>query len=58
MPRDIIYKNRRRLTAFQLATPAFAAWELVRQSRLSVMPVPPDHWQLIQRMAAGSDIFP
>lgn len=29
------------------ADPRFAAWELVRQSRLSVMPVSPDHWQLL-----------
>ncbi len=34
------------------ADPAFAAWELVRISRLSVMPVPPEHWQRILNMAA------
>lgn len=28
----------------------FAAWELVRQSRLSVMPVPPELWQAIHVM--------
>lgn len=32
------------------ADPAFAAWELVRQSRLSVMPVPEDLWRRIQGM--------
>lgn len=33
------------------ANPVFAAWELVRQSRLSVMPVSADHWRLIHQMA-------
>lgn len=33
------------------ADPAFAAWELVRLPRLSVMPVPPAHWQRILAMA-------
>lgn len=28
----------------------FAAWELVRQSRLSVMPVPPELWQAVHEM--------
>ncbi|HWI50898.1 MAG TPA: EVE domain-containing protein [Symbiobacteriaceae bacterium] len=28
----------------------FATWELVRQSRLSVMPVSPEHWGLIHAM--------
>ena len=31
--------------------PAFAEWELVRISRLSVMPVPPVLWQKIMKMA-------
>ncbi|HEY8140017.1 MAG TPA: EVE domain-containing protein [Nitrososphaera sp.] len=31
--------------------PAFVAWELVRISRLSVMPVPPVLWQKIMKMA-------
>jgi predicted RNA-binding protein with PUA-like domain len=31
--------------------PAFADWELVRISRLSVMPVPPALWQNIIKMA-------
>lgn len=29
------------------ASPIFAGWELVTQSRLSVMPVSADHWQTI-----------
>jgi len=32
-------------------TPAFTQWALVRQSRLSVMPVTPEHWALIHEMA-------
>jgi predicted RNA-binding protein with PUA-like domain len=32
------------------ADPAFAEWELVRQSRLSVMPVPPELWTRILLM--------
>ncbi|MBI3783549.1 MAG: EVE domain-containing protein [Deltaproteobacteria bacterium] len=31
--------------------PRFAGWELVRLPRLSVMPVPDEHWQAIERMA-------
>ncbi len=30
--------------------PAFATWELVRISRLSVMPVPPELWKAIEVM--------
>ncbi len=33
------------------ADPAFAGWELVRQSRLSVMPVPDALWSRIQGLA-------
>lgn len=33
------------------ADPAFAQWELVRQSRLSVMPVPPELWRKIHALA-------
>lgn len=33
------------------ADKAFAAWELVRQARLSVMPVPDDLWKKIEAMA-------
>ncbi len=32
------------------ANPVFAAWELVRISRLSVMPVPPELWKAIEAM--------
>ena len=32
------------------ADEAFAAWELVRQSRLSVMPVPADLWAKVEQM--------
>ncbi len=32
------------------AEPAFASWELVRIARLSVMPVPPAVWKLIEAM--------
>jgi predicted RNA-binding protein with PUA-like domain len=35
------------------ADPAFADWELVRQGRLSVMPVPDALWELVERMAGG-----
>ncbi len=35
------------------ADPAFAAWELVRLPRLSVMPVPPAHWQRLLAMAGN-----
>lgn len=33
------------------ANPVFQQWELVRQSRLSVMPVTPEHWQMLHSMA-------
>lgn len=33
------------------ADPSFSDWELVRQSRLSVMPVPADLWRRIHAMA-------
>ena len=33
------------------AAPAFAGWELVRLPRLSVMPVPPQHWQAVYTLA-------
>lgn len=32
----------------------FAEWELVRQSRLSIMPVPEDLWSRIHEMAGGA----
>lgn len=33
------------------ADPAFAAWELVKQARLSVMPVPDALWAKVEKMA-------
>ena len=33
--------------------PAFAAWELVRQARLSVMPVPDALWERVEALAQG-----
>jgi predicted RNA-binding protein with PUA-like domain len=35
------------------ADKAFAQWELVKQARLSVMPVPDALWAKVERMAAG-----
>ena len=37
------------------ADPAFASWELVRISRLSVMPVPDPLWERIMAMAVVPD---
>ncbi|MBN9119743.1 MAG: EVE domain-containing protein [Planctomycetes bacterium] len=36
------------------ADKAFASWELVKQARLSVMPVPDDLWARIEKMAKGA----
>jgi predicted RNA-binding protein with PUA-like domain len=36
------------------ADPAFADWALVRQARLSVMPVPEPHWRRVLAMAGDS----
>ena len=36
------------------ADPVFAEWELVKQSRLSVMPVPPELWAKVEALAAGT----
>jgi len=33
--------------------PEFAGWELVRQPRLSVIPVRPEHWDAIIMMSRG-----
>lgn len=33
------------------ADPAFEAWDLVRNSRLSVMPVPADIWKRIEKLS-------
>lgn len=35
------------------ADKAFAAWELVRQARLSVMPVPDDLWAKVEKMGGA-----
>lgn len=48
---------RRLATPVTLATikgdPAFAAWELVKQARLSVMPVTNAVWERVEKYAAG-----
>lgn len=36
------------------ADKAFAQWELVKQARLSVMPVPDELWARIEQMGAGA----
>ena len=36
------------------ADPVFAEWELVKQARLSVMPVPPELWAKVEALAAGA----
>ncbi|MCS6863476.1 MAG: EVE domain-containing protein [Gemmataceae bacterium] len=36
------------------ADPAFASWELVKQPRLSVMPVPEKLWERIEKLSNGS----
>lgn len=33
--------------------PDFSEWDLVRNPRLSVMPVPPAHWEKIESMGEG-----
>lgn len=38
------------------ADPAFADWELIRISRLSVMPCSPDRWERIVAMAEGKPV--
>jgi len=37
------------------ADPRFAGWELVRQSRLSVMPVSAEHWQVLTAMGGRAE---
>ncbi len=37
------------------ADPTFAEWELVRMSRLSVMPVPEKIWKRLQKLAETDD---
>ncbi len=54
---DMIPKYRlpRPVTLSEIkAIPDFAEWELVRQSRLSVMPVSEKRWQLIMKLANQS----
>lgn len=47
------YRLERQVSLKEIkAEPAFSEWELVRQSRLSVMPVTEEHWQRIQQMAS------
>ncbi|AWM37479.1 EVE domain protein [Gemmata obscuriglobus] len=41
------------LLATVKADPAFASWELVKQARLSVMPVPDALWERIEALAQG-----
>ncbi|EGO64425.1 EVE domain-containing protein [Acetonema longum] len=51
---DVIprYRLKRPITLREIkATPDFADWELVRQSRLSVMPVSENHWRLVQKLS-------
>lgn len=36
------------------ADPLFAGWELIRMSRLSVMPVGPEQWKRIEELASGT----
>lgn len=46
------YRLNRPVTLKEIkATPEFAAWELVRLPRLSVMPVLPEHWSLVHAMS-------
>ncbi|HWR43382.1 EVE domain-containing protein [Sporomusa sp.] len=51
---DVIPRHRltRPVTLREIkALPNFSNWELVRQSRLSVMPVSESHWQLITKLS-------
>lgn len=51
---DVIprYRLTRPVTLHEIKSiAAFAEWELVRQSRLSVMPVPDSLWQLIMELS-------
>lgn len=46
------YKLPRPVTLKEIKqNPAFSEWQLVRQARLSVMPVSEHHWQLIHQLA-------
>jgi predicted RNA-binding protein with PUA-like domain len=49
-----LYPLKRPVTLREVkADPRFAEWELVRQARLSVMPVSGEHWQLVHEMAGA-----
>jgi predicted RNA-binding protein with PUA-like domain len=37
------------------ADPSLASWELVRLSRLSVMPVTPEQWQRVEALASTTE---
>lgn len=37
------------------ADPAFAGWDLIRNSRLSVVPVPDPMWERIEHLASSAD---
>lgn len=54
---DVIprYRLKRPVTLREIkALHDFSNWELVRQSRLSVMPVSENHWLLIQKLSEHS----
>ena len=38
------------------ADPAFAGWELIRISRLSVMPVPDAMWARIEKLSEAGEV--
>jgi predicted RNA-binding protein with PUA-like domain len=38
------------------ADPAFSGWDLIRNSRLSVMPVPDSMWARIEELAEAGDV--
>jgi predicted RNA-binding protein with PUA-like domain len=47
-------KLKRPVTLDQIrADPAFAGWDLLRISRLSVMPVPEPMWRRLEQLSAG-----
>lgn len=46
------YRLERAITLKEIKlNPTFQDWQLVRQSRLSVMPVSEEHWQLLHQIA-------
>lgn len=49
------YRLQRPVTLSEIKkNPEFAEWELTRLPRLSVMPVPPEHWVKIHEMSQSS----